>query len=69
VLAILLFLAEAARARVPLKKGIPAAAFFSETGRPLHATRAGELADARRMGENGIYEFFAGVVRQHLGRP
>ena len=47
---------------VPLKKGIPAVAVLSEDGKPLYATRSGELADARAMGDAGIYEFFAKVA-------
>ena len=47
---------------VPLKKGIPAVAVLSEDGKPLYATRSGELADARKMGDAGIYEFFAKVA-------
>ena len=27
-------------------------------GKALYATRAGELADARAMGEDGVYAFF-----------
>ena len=42
----------------PIKKGIPAAVVVSATNQVLYATRAGELADARRMSEDGIYEFF-----------
>ena len=44
---------------VPLKKGIPAVAILSADGKVTYATRAGELADARKMGETGIYDFFA----------
>lgn len=47
---------------VPLKKGIPAAVVLSPEGRVLHATRGGELADARKMGEDGVYEFFTRVA-------
>ncbi len=46
---------------VPLKKGIPAVAVLSAKNEVLHATRAGELADARKMGENGVYEYFKAV--------
>jgi thioredoxin 1 len=46
---------------VPLKNGIPAAAVLSPRGKVLYATKAGELADARNMGDTGIYEFFARV--------
>ena len=47
---------------VPLKKGIPAVAILSEDGKPLYTTRSGELADARKMGDAGIYEFFSKVA-------
>jgi len=43
---------------VPLKKGIPAVAVLSPDNKAVFATRAGELADARKMGESGVYEFF-----------
>ena len=49
---------------VPLKKGIPAAVVLSPEGKVLHATRAGELADARKMGEDGVYEYFRKVVAE-----
>jgi thioredoxin 1 len=45
----------------PIKKGIPAAVVVSGDNKVLYATRAGELADARRMSEDGIYEFFKRV--------
>ena len=44
---------------VPLKKGIPAIAVLDSDGKVSFATRAGELADARSLGENGIHDFFA----------
>ena len=47
---------------VPLEKGIPAVVILSNRNEVLYATRAGELADARRMGDNGIYEFFKRVT-------
>jgi protein disulfide-isomerase len=47
---------------VPLKKGIPAVAVLSAKNEVLHATRGGELADARKMGENGVYEYFKGIA-------
>jgi thioredoxin 1 len=43
---------------VPLKKGIPAVAILSPQGKVVYATQAGELADARQMGDKGIFEFF-----------
>lgn len=48
---------------VPLKKGIPAVAVLSPRGKVLYATKAGELADARNMGDKGIYDFFVRVSR------
>jgi thioredoxin 1 len=47
---------------VPLKKGIPAVVMLTAQGKPLYATRSGELADARAMGDRGVYDFFAKVV-------
>jgi thioredoxin 1 len=44
---------------VPLKSGIPAVAILASNGQVLYATKAGELADARSMGDKAIYEFFA----------
>ena len=40
------------------KKGIPSAVIVSPDNRILFMTRAGELADARSMSEDGIYQFF-----------
>ena len=48
---------------VPLKKGIPAVAVLSAEGKVLYATRGGELADARSMGDTGIYDFFTKVTQ------
>ena len=47
--------------RVPLKKGIPAVAVLSPQGKLLYATEGGELADARKMGDQGVYDFFSRV--------
>jgi len=47
---------------VPLKNGIPAVVVLSPKNQVLYVTREGELADARKMGENGIYEFFKKVT-------
>jgi thioredoxin 1 len=47
---------------VPLKKGIPAVAVLDGHGKVLYATEAGELADARKMGDQGIHDFFAGIA-------
>jgi len=47
---------------VPLKNGIPAIVVLSPKNQVLYITREGELADARNMGENGIYEFFKRIT-------
>jgi protein disulfide-isomerase len=47
---------------VPLKKGIPAVVVLSAQGKPLYATRGGELADARAMGDTGVFDFFAKIA-------
>lgn len=47
---------------VPLKKGIPAVVILTPGNEVLYATRGGELADARKMGEDGIYQFFRKVT-------
>ncbi|MFL6678749.1 MAG: thioredoxin family protein [Burkholderiaceae bacterium] len=39
-------------------KGIPSAVIVSPDNRILFMTKAGELADARAMSEDGIYQFF-----------
>jgi len=48
--------------RVPLKKGIPAVAVLSPQGKLLYATEGGELADARKMGDQGVYDFFTNIT-------
>jgi thioredoxin 1 len=47
---------------VPLEKGIPAVVILSASNEVLYATRGGELASARKMGDKGIYEFFKRVT-------
>lgn len=47
---------------VPLEKGIPAVAILSSSNKVIYVTKEGELANARQMGENGIYEFFKRVT-------
>ena len=46
----------------PTRNGIPAAVVLSAAAQVLYTTRAGELADARRMGDKGVLEFFSRVV-------
>jgi thioredoxin 1 len=52
----------------PTRKGIPAAVIVSPDNRVLFATRAGELADARRMSDDGVYEFFSKAAGE-AGKP
>lgn len=52
----------------PIKKGIPAAVLLTPDGKVIYATRTGELSSARRMGDNGIYEFLVGVARHSAVR-
>ena len=47
---------------VPLSNGIPAVAIISPKNEVLYVTREGELANARKMGDKGIYEFFKRVT-------
>jgi protein disulfide-isomerase len=47
---------------VPLKRGIPAIAVLAADGRVLTATRGGELADARKMGDQGLHAFLARIA-------
>jgi len=49
----------------PTGKGIPAAVVLTPADKLVYATRAGELADARHMGDDGIYNFFSKVVAEH----
>lgn len=51
-----------------IKKGIPAAAVLSPKGELLYATKAGELGDARKMSDQGVYDFFVDV-RDHKAKP
>ena len=48
----------------PIKKGIPAAVLVSPDNQVLYSTKAGELADARHMGDDGIYDFLIKVLPQ-----
>lgn len=48
----------------PIKKGIPAAVILSPDSAMLYSTRAGELADARRMNDEGVYGFFKQAIEK-----
>jgi thioredoxin 1 len=52
----------------PIRKGIPAAVVLSGDERVLYSTKAGELSNARRMSETGIYDFFDAVVKTAKGQ-
>ena len=54
---------------VPLKSGIPAVAVLGAQGQVVYATKAGELADARNMGDKAIHEFFARVSKSATVKP
>jgi thioredoxin 1 len=47
---------------VPLSNGIPAVAIISSRNEVLYVTKEGELANARKLGDKGIYEFFKRVT-------
>ena len=53
----------AARSGNPIARGIPAAVIVSPAGQVVYATKAGELADARRMSDAGVYDFFKRASR------
>ncbi len=48
----------------PIKKGIPAAVILSPQNKVLYTTQAGELANARKMSDDGVYEFFKQAANQ-----
>lgn len=47
---------------VPISKSIPAVAIISSANKVLYVTKEGELANARDMGDTGIYDFFKHVT-------
>ncbi len=51
----------------PIAKGIPAAVILSPGNKVLYSTRAGELSNARRMNEEGIYGFFRKAIENANG--
>jgi len=53
---------------VPLDKGIPAVAIISASSEVLYVTKEGELANARKMGDQGIYEFLKRVTAEATGK-
>jgi thioredoxin len=51
----------------PIQKGIPAAVLLTPGDQVLYSTKAGELANARRMGDRGIYDFFSKILPPQSG--
>lgn len=51
----------------PLKKGIPSVVVVTPTNEVVYETKAGELADARSMGADGIYTFFKDKADKPVG--
>jgi thioredoxin 1 len=49
----------------PIAKGIPAVVVLSSTNDILYSTKGGELANARRMGDTGIYDFLSHNLSPH----
>lgn len=43
----------------PIGNGIPAVVVVDAAGHVLYSSKGGELANARRMGDQGIYDFLA----------
>ncbi|PRC94174.1 thioredoxin family protein [Solimicrobium silvestre] len=48
----------------PIKMGIPAAVLLKPDNTVLYATHGGELANARHMSEQGVYDFFNTITAQ-----
>ena len=46
----------------PIQKGIPAVVLVDAHDRIVYSTKGGELANARHMGDQGIYDFLAQKV-------
>src|SRR5690348_14259957 len=46
----------------PIEKGIPAVVILSAHDRVIYSTKGGELANARKMGDQGIYDFLSQKV-------
>jgi thioredoxin 1 len=49
----------------PIGNGIPAVVVVDASNKILYSTRGGELANARKMGDQGIYDFLAAKVAAH----
>ncbi len=51
----------------PIKKGIPSVVIVTPTNEVVYQTKAGELADARGMGADGIFAFFRAMADRPVG--
>ena len=51
----------------PIKKGIPSVVVVTPTNQVVYETKAGELADARTMGSDGLYDFFRKQADEPVG--
>jgi protein disulfide-isomerase len=51
----------------PIGKGIPSVVVVTPKNEVVYETRAGELADARDMGNDGIYHFFKDLAEKPAG--
>ena len=51
----------------PIKKGIPSVVVVTPVNEVVYQTKAGELADARSLGPDGIYGFFKDKADKPLG--
>ena len=51
----------------PIKKGIPSVVVVTPTNEVVYETKAGELADARTMGSDGLYDFFHNKADKPIG--
>jgi thioredoxin 1 len=49
----------------PIGNGIPAVVVVDADNKILYSTKGGELANARKMGDQGIYDFLAAKVTPH----
>jgi thioredoxin 1 len=51
----------------PIGRGIPAVVVVDASNQVIYSTKGGELANARKMGEQGVYEFLAAKVVANPG--
>lgn len=54
---------------VDLQKGIPSVAILSPANQAVYVTRHSELADARHLGDDGIYRFFKQTAAPAKAQP